>query len=158
MAKWLIGMYKCSVISDSRKKNQIAYNHKALVSSRLWRGFPLVPPKFFFSSPRCALRKASRGDRGKNIPPLLAAQSAFHFGPLPSFHKIFDQRNTLAVWNIFLKSLPASLFQREEKSFPPFWNGNPGGFEQFFKEPKCYRLTNLEMNQIGWSRKKSWKR
>jgi len=83
---------KCSVMSEPRKKNQIACHHKALVVSRLWRGIPLVPPKFFFSGPRWALRGASPGDMGKKIPPMLAAQSAFPCRPLESFPKIFDQR------------------------------------------------------------------
>ena len=42
---------KCSVILESRKKNQIACNHKVHVSPMLWRGLSLVPPKFFFACP-----------------------------------------------------------------------------------------------------------
>jgi hypothetical protein len=74
---------ECSAISESRKEKPMACNYQAMVSSRLGRGFLLVPLKFFFSGPRCAMRNASPGDRGKNIPPLLVAQSAFPPGPSP---------------------------------------------------------------------------
>jgi len=42
---------KYSVISESRKKNQIACHHEALVTSRLWRGFPLIALEFSFLAP-----------------------------------------------------------------------------------------------------------
>jgi hypothetical protein len=74
------------VISESRKKNQIAGNHQAMVSSRMWRGVFLVP-LIFFLPPLC-LAERKQGDMEKNIPPLLAAQSAFPSGPLPSSHEI----------------------------------------------------------------------
>jgi hypothetical protein len=40
----------------------------------------------FLSRPRCALRMAGREVMKGDIPPMLAAQSAFPFGPLASFH------------------------------------------------------------------------
>jgi hypothetical protein len=56
--------WECSkfiVLPGSRKEKQIAGNHKALVPPTLWRGFSFVPPKFFFSGPRYALRNARMG-------------------------------------------------------------------------------------------------
>jgi hypothetical protein len=35
-----------------------------------------------------------------NIPPMLAAQSAFPSGPLPSFHKIFRLTNLEMIQNL----------------------------------------------------------
>jgi hypothetical protein len=54
-------------------------------------GVFFYPPDFSFPAPRCALRKARKVDMESNIPPMLAAQSAFRSEPLPSFHSIFDQ-------------------------------------------------------------------
>jgi hypothetical protein len=45
----------------------------------------------FSSTPRCALRKVRKGVMARNMPPMLAAQSALPSGALPGFQKIFDQ-------------------------------------------------------------------
>lgn len=66
---------KCAVISESPKEKQIADHHKELVSLTLGRGFSLVPPKSFFSGPRCVLRNASTEGMEKNIPPMLTASA-----------------------------------------------------------------------------------
>jgi len=47
--------------------------------------------EIFSSRPRSALRKVGKGVMASNIPPMLAAQSAFPSGSLPGFHEIFDQ-------------------------------------------------------------------
>ena len=47
----------------------------------------LLSSEPFSSHPRWALRKASEADMGKQYPPVLAAQSAFHPEPLPGFPK-----------------------------------------------------------------------
>jgi hypothetical protein len=77
--------------SEAQKKNQMADHRQELFSPEFLQGFAPVSLKFFFSSLRCACWKASPKDN-KNITPTLAAQSAFPFGPLSSFHKIFGQR------------------------------------------------------------------
>jgi len=45
----------------------------------------------FSSRPRYALRKARNWTMASNIPPMLAAQSAFPSGALPRLQEIFDE-------------------------------------------------------------------
>jgi hypothetical protein len=46
--------------------------------------------------------------------------------------------NNLAVWNNLVKSLPASLFQREGMGFPLLTKGDEGGLDVFFKVLNWY--------------------
>jgi len=52
---------KCSVIPESRKKNQIAGNHEALGSSRFGRGFPPIALKFSFLAPAAPCGTQAQG-------------------------------------------------------------------------------------------------
>jgi hypothetical protein len=57
--------------------------------------------------------------------------------------------NTFAVRNDFLKSLPTSLFQREEKPFPPFLKGDEGGFGGVFKTVNGYKKSKPILPREG---------
>jgi len=70
-------------------KNQIAKS-ETIQPQRAQSYWNTIKKWIISSRPRCALRKASNGIMKSNIPPRLAAQSAFPSGPLPGLHKIFD--------------------------------------------------------------------
>jgi len=50
---------------------------------------------------------------------------------------LHSHRLDLGFWNNLVKSLPTSLFRREERSFPLLRKGNEGGLDGFFKALKC---------------------
>jgi len=59
---------KCSVISDSRKKNQLACHHKALVPSRLGRGFLSGSSEVFLFWPPLRFAERKHGGYGQEYP------------------------------------------------------------------------------------------
>ncbi len=83
---------KCSVISWARKKSPLACKHKAHIPLKPWRGCPSILRSYLFSRPRYALRKKGLGSERGDIPPVLAAQSAFPSGPFRAWPANFDQR------------------------------------------------------------------
>ncbi|OGP88180.1 MAG: hypothetical protein A2156_03735 [Deltaproteobacteria bacterium RBG_16_48_10] len=58
------------------------------------------------------------------------------------FLKNMKIRNNLAISSNLIKSLPTSLFQREERGFPLLTKGDEGGLDVFLKVLKYYENPN----------------
>jgi hypothetical protein len=82
---------KCPVISGARKKSHLACNHEAHISPYLWRGVSAISVKLSCHAPAALCGWQAGSLWRADIPPMLAAQTAFPSGPLASFHQKFGQ-------------------------------------------------------------------